>query len=66
MFTRLRAALRTIDRNERNFWLGLLLLFVGLSGSASVFAACAVVGAAMAIESVITSYLAAWLNAKGK
>lgn len=56
--------LRTTDRNELTFWLGLLLLFIGLSGSVSVFAALTVVGVLMAGESVITSYIAQWIKAR--
>ncbi len=57
--------LRTLDRNEVTYWLGLLLLFAGLALRVSVETALIVVGAALAAESVVTSYLASWLN-KGK
>lgn len=53
-----------MDRNDRTYWLGLIMLFVGLTWIASVFVALAVVGLGMAVESVITSYLVAWFNTK--
>ena len=42
--------------------LGLLLLFAGLAVRVSVETALIVVGAALAVESVMTSYLATWFN----
>lgn len=62
MITKLRIAFLTADRNERTFWIGLLLIFIGLTWSVSVFMALIVVGAVMIIESVITSYLAQWIK----
>jgi hypothetical protein len=56
--------LGTLDRNERVYWIGLLFLFIGLSLRVSVATAFVVVGAAMAVESVITSYLATWMSEK--
>jgi len=53
--------LRTLDRNEVTYWLGLLLLFAGLAVRVSVETALIVVGAALAAESVMTSYLSAWM-----
>jgi uncharacterized membrane protein YqgA involved in biofilm formation len=53
--------LRTQDRNELTYWLGLLILFIGLSMSVSTATALVVVGAVMAVESVITSYLSTWM-----
>jgi hypothetical protein len=38
------------------------MLFVGLALSQSVTAGLVVIGAVMAVESVITSYLVAWFN----
>lgn len=55
---------RTQDRNELTYWLGLLMLFAGLSLSVSVATALVVTGAAVAFESVITSYLATWMREK--
>jgi len=54
--------LRTLDRNEVTYWLGLLLLFAGLALRVSVETALIVVGAVLAVESVMTSYLATWFN----
>ncbi len=55
--------LQSLDRNELTYWLGLLMLFAGLSMSVSVTTGLIVVGAAMAAESVLTSYLATWMAA---
>lgn len=57
-------SLRTMDQNQRNYWLGLMLLFMGLTGWVSIFMALTVIGAAMVLESTITSYLAAWINSR--
>jgi len=54
--------LKSLDPNQKTYWLGLLMLFVGLCISNSAALALAVVGGAMAAESVVTSYLAAWIN----
>lgn len=56
------AWLKSLDRNEVTYWLGLLLLFAGLAVRVSVETALIVVGAALAVESVMTSYLATWFN----
>jgi len=61
---RLIESLRTMDANQRNYWLGLLLLFSGLTWYISVFLALTVIGAVMIIESVITSYIAALINSR--
>lgn len=58
------AFIQSTDRNERNFWFGLLFLFAGLAVYFSPFLALAICGAVMIGESMITSYLAAWLNSK--
>jgi hypothetical protein len=50
----------SLDRNELSYWIGLLMLFAGLSLSVSVATALTVTGAVMAAESVLTSYLANW------
>ncbi len=52
--------LNSLDRNEVTYWIGLIMLFVGLSMRVSVETALIVVGAVIAAESVITSYLAMW------
>ncbi len=51
----------SLDRNEITYWLGLLMLFAGLAIRVSAATALVIVGAAMAAESVITSYLASWI-----
>ncbi len=56
--------LHSVDRNELTYWLGLVMLFAGLVAGVSAATALIVVGAAMAGESVITSYLAAWIGAR--
>jgi hypothetical protein len=64
LFSPLLTRLRSMERNDKTYWLGLLMLFIGLTWSASVFTALTVVGASMAIESVITSYLAGLINSR--
>lgn len=54
--------LKSLDRNEKSYWVGLVMLFIGLTLNVSVATALMVTGAVMALESVITSYLATWLN----
>lgn len=54
--------IRSKDPHERSYWLGLLLLFIGLALGVSVATALTVVGAVVAGESVITSYLATWFR----
>ena len=61
---RLIAWLNAQERSDKTYWLGLLMLFIGLTGSVSLFSALIVVGASMAVESVITSYLAGVLKAR--
>ena len=56
--------LQAMDPNQRNYWLGLLMLFIGLTWLESIFMALAVVGAAMIIESTITSYMAGLINSR--
>lgn len=64
MLTRLRATLQGIDKMQRTYCLGLVMLFVGLTGLVSVFMALTVTGAAVVVESTITSYLAALINSR--
>ncbi len=52
------------DRQDLTFMVGCLLLFLGLSISVSVATALSVVGAVLAIESVLTSYVAAWISTR--
>lgn len=53
--------LKSLERNEVTYWIGLFLLFLGLAILVSVAMALVVVGGAIAAESVITSYLAMWM-----
>ena len=55
--------LRSQDRNDLTYWLGLLMLFAGISLTVSAATALIVVGTLIAGESVLTSYLAAWIGA---
>lgn len=54
--------LKSLEREEVTYWVGLALLFTGLTIRVSVATALIVTGAAMALESVVTSYLATWLS----
>lgn len=56
--------LKKQDRNEFTYWVGLFLLFIGISASVSIATALTVIGAAMSLESVLTSYLATWISEK--
>lgn len=58
------ARFNSLDRNERVYWVGLGMLFLGLTINVSVATALVVTGSAMALESVVTSYLATWLSWK--
>ena len=64
LLSRVMDWLRRIDPNQRNYWMGLLMLFVGLTFFGSIPLALIVVGASMAVESVITSYLAGVLKSR--
>ncbi len=50
------------DRHDLTFAGGLTMLFVGLSMSVSVATALTIVGAVLAVEAVLTSYVAAWIS----
>jgi len=54
--------LKSLDTHQKTYWLGLLMSFTGLSFTCSVAVALVVVGGLIAVESVLTSYLAAWIN----
>lgn len=56
--------LRATDRSERAYWLGLGMLFAGLAAWISWMVALVVVGAVIAGESVVTSYVAGWLGTR--
>lgn len=60
------AWLNNQERSEKMYWLGLLLLFIGLTFWKSVFLAMTIVGATMAVESVLTSYLAGLLKSRAE
>lgn len=60
------AWLASIDRNELTFWLGLLLLFIGLVVGVSVATALIVTGAIVTGESILTSYIAQWFGSRNK
>ena len=64
--TALFAWLRSLDPNQRNYWMGLFLLLIGLTFFASFPLALTVVGGVMAVESVITSYLAGLLKSRAE
>lgn len=49
-----------LERSEKTYWLGLVLLFAGLALGVSVETALMVTGGIIAGESVLTSYMAAW------
>ena len=59
-------ALKSLEREEVTYWVGLALLFVGLTIRVSVATALIVTGAVIALESVVTSYLATWLAFKNE
>lgn len=54
----------SLDRSERTYWSGLFMLFIGLAWGVSMATAFTVVGAVVAGESVLTSYLAQWIKSK--
>jgi drug/metabolite transporter superfamily protein YnfA len=56
------AWLKKQDRNELAYWSGVTLLGVGLAHAESIGVALAAVGGVMILESVLTSYLAAWMG----
>lgn len=55
---------KSIGRNEVTFWLGLAGVFAGLARSVSVETALLVVGSVLVLESMVTSYLVTWINAR--
>ena len=61
---RVFASWSTLERSEKTYWLGLLVLFCGLCLGVSVATALIVIGAVIAAESVFTSYLAGVLKAR--
>lgn len=63
---RMKKWMYSLDRNEVTYWLGLAMLFSGLSLGVSVATALIVIGAIVAAESVITSYLATWMASSAR
>jgi hypothetical protein len=57
---------KSLEREEVTYWVGLALLFVGLTIRVSVATALIVTGAIIALESVVASYLATWLAFKNE
>ena len=62
----MRAWLQSLEREEVTYWVGLALLFTGLTIRVSIATALIVTGAVIALESVVTSYLATWLTVKSE
>ena len=58
--------LRSLDKNEVSYWLGLILLFIGLRQGVSTATALVVVGSILTLVSIITSFFLTWLSARGK
>lgn len=58
------ASWSALERSEKTYWLGLLILFAGLSLGVSVATALIVTGSVISAESVVTSYMAAALKAR--
>lgn len=61
---RLSESWSALERFEKTYWLGLLILFIGVSLGISVATALTVIGTVIAAESVVTSYLAGILKAR--
>lgn len=61
---RLWVWLSTRDRNELVFWLGLAMLFVGLSLSVSIATGLLWTGGVLIADGMISSYLEGWLMSK--
>ena len=55
---------RNLERTELSYWLGLILLFLGLMLGVSIATALTVTGAVIVSESVLTSYLAGWIGTR--
>lgn len=58
--------LKAQDRAEITYWLGLLMLFAGLSLSVSVATALIVIGALVVLTSTASSFFITWLSAVEK
>lgn len=53
--------IKSLDRNEVTYWVGLVMLFLGLTLSVSAATALIVTGALIALESMVTSFFETWL-----
>ena len=60
------ASIRSADRTEITYWLGLLMLFAGLSLAVSVATALIVIGALVVLTSTASSFFITWLSAVEK
>lgn len=54
--------LKNLGSNQVMYWLGMSMMFTGLSLSVSVATALAVCGGIIAFVEIATSYLNAWLE----
>lgn len=59
-----QAWLAALERSDRLYGVGLVLLFSGLALGVSVAMAMAVTGAVIIVESVLTSYIAGLINSR--
>lgn len=62
----MRQYLSALDKNVLTYWLGLVLLFLGLATGWGIPTALVWVGGIIAAESTITSYIAASINREAK
>ena len=58
--------LQSLDRNEVAYWLGLLMLFVGLAIRVSTATALIVAGGVVVGTSVASSFFTTWLSVRKK
>lgn len=56
--------LKSLDRNEAAYWIGLAFLFIGLAVRVSIATALAVIGAILVIVSVLNSLILVWLSSR--
>lgn len=65
----MRTWLAALDKNLLAYWLGLVMLFIGLSLRVSTATALIVCGAVIAVVSIVNSYVILWFyraSAKAK
>jgi len=53
--------LKSLDRNEMTYWVGLMMLFVGLTLSVSVATALIVTGAVLVAVTIVNSLVMVWI-----